>query len=73
MFMHAFRRARRLRSPAVLLFLAVSVALVAPPVIRAGAATVRTAEVFPATNLGDQVARVEWHGFRPTRPTAPSE
>jgi hypothetical protein len=66
MFMHAFRRARRLRSPAVLLLLAVTAALLAPPVMRAGAVQVRTAQVTPATNLGDQVARVEWHGFRPT-------
>jgi hypothetical protein len=66
MFMHAFRRARRLRSPAVLLLLALIAVLLAPPVIRAGAAPIRTAQVTPASNLGDRVARVEWHGFRPT-------
>jgi hypothetical protein len=67
MFMSAFHRARRLRSAALLVFVALSVALVAPPVVRADAAQVRTASVVPASNLGDQVARVAWHGFRPTR------
>ena len=66
--MHAFRRARRLRSPVVLLLVALSFAVWGPPVTRASAAGGRTAHVTPASNLGDQVALVVWQGFRPTRP-----
>ena len=65
--MHAFRRARRLRSPAVLLLAALSFAVWAPPFPRAGATGGRTAQLTPASNLGDQVALVVWQGFRPTR------
>lgn len=66
--MHASRRARRLRWPAVLALLALTVVTCAPPVTPASANSGRTAQVSPATELGDQVAFVTWRGFRPTQP-----
>src|SRR4029079_260676 len=57
------------RAVAVFLVAGALTAIVGVPLApTAGAALPRSAQATPANDLGDQVVRVTWQHFRPTRP-----